>query len=133
MVPGNQSKEVFDMGYVDFSVYWNPYVGTFFLVWTFKIIEFFVTFRNWSKFCSQTIFFGAIFFKPQVLVVKRSFLGFLRVESHEGGLGEGILEPSTPKYHQFHNAINVVFWGGWSKYTLPQTPLVTFDPQTPQK
>ena len=25
----------------------------------------------------------------------------------------------------------VVFWGGWSRYTLPQTSLVTFDAQNP--
>ena len=36
--------------------------------------------------------FGRVFFKPQVLVLKRSFLGFLRVESHEGGLGGGYLK-----------------------------------------
>ena len=49
-------------------------------------------------FCSQTIFFGAIFFKPQVLDVKRSFLRFLSSGSHDGDRGGGYKFDSPLKF-----------------------------------
>ena len=46
-------------------------------------------FLSETIFCSQTIFFGAIFFKPQVRNVKHPFLRVLSSGSHDGDRGGG--------------------------------------------
>ena len=93
--------------------------------WNEKVFVFDHFFLRSTYFCSQPIFFGAIFFKPQLFVLKRSFLRFLAVGGSRGGAWGG----GTLSFHQnLPNISDLICWVDFdenSRYPLPKHPRVT--------